>query len=90
MWGPTALNGVVKRIARFAATEFGTLSKEELAGVSPRLNGLILPFDVEEGDGLLGFEERKGALVKKIVVSFVRECLDVDISHNDFTTTPQF
>ena len=90
MWGPTALNGVVKRIARFIATEFGTLSKEELAGVSPRLNGLILPFDVEEGDGLLGFEERKGALVKKIVVSFMRECLDVDISHNDFTTTPQF
>jgi hypothetical protein len=79
MWGPTNLDGVVKRILRFVFSEFGFLESDDGSPVS---NDPLCSFETTEQDTVSEacFEERKARLVRKVTVSFIRECLDLDIS----------
>ena len=80
MWGPSNLDGVVKRILRFVSSDVGFLKSDD--GYSPTSDNLLSSLKPIEQDmeSEICFEERKARLVRKVTVSFIRECLDLDIS----------
>ena len=86
MWGPANLDGVVKRILRFVSSEVGTLESDD--GYSPTSNNRT-SFETTEQDreSETCFEERKARLVRKVTISFIRECLDLDISRLNVPAT---
>ena len=81
MFGPTALKVAVKGILRHIQTNYGPLSntsstnREELAAGELQ----ILPFDVDRTEARLSFEDKRAAMVKRIVFAFVKECLDMPV-----------
>jgi hypothetical protein len=79
MWEPKAFDGVVKRIIRCVERDYGPLPEPELQGVSGPLHIQVLPFALEHRDRSLNSEKKKASLVKKIVASFLRECLEVEL-----------
>jgi hypothetical protein len=77
LFGPTALKVAVKGILRHIQTNYGPLSntsREELAGELQ-----ILPFEVDHTESQLSFEDKRAAMVKRIVFAFVEECLDMPV-----------
>jgi hypothetical protein len=76
MWGPTNLDGVVKRILLFVSSDLGSLSDEGRPPISNEELRHLLP----EHEREMVFEAMKGKLVRKVTLSFIKECLDVDIS----------
>jgi hypothetical protein len=83
MWGPGAFDRVVKRIIHCVSTEYGPMSEEELVGASRKSQCLILPFDLGQDNANVGFKGKRASLVKKIVASFLRECLEIEIRRVD-------
>jgi hypothetical protein len=79
MWEPRTFDDVVERIVRCVSTDYGPLHEQELQGVPGPLQIQILPFALEHHDGSLNSEEKKVTLVKKVVASFLRECLAVEL-----------
>lgn len=77
MWGPNNLDGIVKRILRFGSSDLGSLSDEGCPPISEEELQHLLP----EHEREMIFEVRKGRLVRKITLSFIKECLDLDIAH---------
>lgn len=81
LFGPTTLDAVVKRIMRMISVTFGPISDADLV-TSQNSEDHILPFEMQTRDGNgSGFESKRASLVRKIIVSFMRECLDVDVSY---------
>jgi hypothetical protein len=64
---------VVKRLLRFVSSDVGFLESGDRYSPEPD----SLEQDTESESCL---EERKARLVKRVTVSFIRECLDLDIS----------
>lgn len=73
LFGPTALNVVVKRILRHVESRYGLPSKNKdcAAGLH------ILPFEMNPIESGLASEAKQGALVRRIVFAFIRECLNM-------------
>jgi hypothetical protein len=76
MWGPTNLDGVVKRILHFVSSNLGSLSDEGCPPIPDEELQHLLP----EHEREMVFEARKKRLVRKVTLSFIKECLDVDVS----------
>ena len=80
MFGPMALKVAVKGILRHIQTNYGPLSntigsREDLAAGDLQ----ILPFEVDRIESGLSFEDKRAAMVKRIVFAFVKECLDMPV-----------
>jgi predicted thioredoxin/glutaredoxin len=60
---------------RFVSNDVGFLDSDD--GHSPTSDSLTIEQDM---DSETCFEERKARLVRKVTISFIRECLDLDIS----------
>ena len=77
LYSPTALNPVGKRILVQISMTLGPIEvqTQEPANVDER----ILPFDVEAAGRSLGFEPKKGSLIKRITISFIQEFLDLNL-----------
>jgi hypothetical protein len=80
MWGPSNLDGVVKRIMRFVSSDVGFWDSDH--GYSPTSDSLLCSLKTTDQDmeSETCFEERKARLVRNVTISFIRECLDLDIS----------
>ena len=71
-----ALKVAVKGILRHIETTYGPLpNKEDLAAGEIQ----VLPFEVDRIESGLSFEDKRSALVKRIVFAFVKECLDMPV-----------
>ena len=78
LFGPMALKVAVKGILRHIQTNYGPLSntsREDLAAGELQ----ILPFEVDRSELGLSFEDKRAAMVKRIVFAFVKECLDMPV-----------
>jgi hypothetical protein len=81
LFAAAALNPVVKRIMRITSAAFGPTSGGDVImfASSRACVDQILPFEVEIGGTTFGFEAKRAALVSQIVISFVREGLNIDV-----------
>jgi len=77
LYGPTALNPVIKRVMRQISVVFGPVPIEE-TGTHQSSEKQILPFIVQEIESFSGFEPKRASLVKKILSSFLLERLEFD------------
>jgi len=78
MWGPTALNGIAKRLLHHISAEYGATSLTEAAKLNPD-SGLIDVLRMS-GRGNIGFEAKRGILIAKLVISFLKEHLGVELA----------
>jgi hypothetical protein len=78
MWGPTTLNGIAKRLLRHISAEHGATSLTETARLNPD-SGLIDVLKMS-GGGSIGFDAKRGILIAKLVISFLKEHLGVELA----------
>jgi len=78
MWSPTALNGIAKRLLHQISAEYGAISLTEAAKIEPD-SGLIDVLRMNSG-GQTSFEAKRGILIAKLVISFLKEHLGVELA----------
>jgi len=78
LFAAAALNPVVKRIMRIISAAFGPTFGGDASSRASVVDQ-ILPFEVEIGGTSSGFDAKRATLVNQTVISFVRECLNIDV-----------
>jgi hypothetical protein len=80
LFGPLALNAVVRRILQHVSSAFGPFSEADTSRLSPTTDGRqVLPFKLERGEPQQECHIKKGAVVRRIVVAFLRERMEVEV-----------